>query len=65
MRKIILAFALALFTSMVFATEVVATVVFENATNKEFKTGKFSIINLNKIIKVSKAESFEITLPEK
>ena len=39
MGKIILTLTLALFTSMGFATEIVATVVFENLTDKEFKSG--------------------------
>lgn len=65
MRKIILTLTLAAFTLTAFATEIVATVVFENLTNKEFKSGKFTIINLNKEIEVSKAESFKIRLPKK
>ena len=65
MKKIILTLTLALFTSMAFATEIVATVVFENLTDKKFKSGKFTIIDLNKKIEISKAESFKITLPEK
>ncbi len=63
MRKIIL--TLTLLTSMAFATEIVATVVFENLTDKELKSGKFTIIDLNKKIEISKAENFKITLPEK
>ena len=65
MKKIILTLTLALFTSMAFATEIVATVVFENLTDKELKSGEFTIIDLNKKIEISKAESFKITLPEK
>jgi|SRR5690554_1071480 len=65
MRKIILTLTLALLTSMAFATEIVATVVFENLTDKELKSGKFTIIDLNKKIEISKAENFKITLPEK
>lgn len=65
MRNIILTLTLALFTSMAFATEILATVVFENLTDKEFKSGEFTIIDLNKKIEISKAESFKITLPEK
>ena len=56
---------LALFTSIAFATEIVATVVFENFTEKELKSGEFTIIDLNKKIEISKADSFKITLPEK
>ncbi|OZV68174.1 FEKKY domain-containing protein [Winogradskyella aurantia] len=65
MRKIILTLTLALFTATAFATEIVATVVFENLTDKELKSGTFTIIDLNKKIDISKAESFKITLPEK
>ena len=65
MRKLILTLTLALFTSIAFATEIVATVVFENLTEKELKSGEFTIIDLNKKIEISKAESFKITLPEK
>lgn len=65
MRKLILTLTLALFTAIAFATEIVATVVFENLTEKELKSGEFIIIDLNKKIEVSKAEDFKITLPEK
>lgn len=65
MRKLILTLTLALFTSMAFATEIVATVVFENLTDKKLKSGAFTIIDLNKKIEISKAENFKITLPEK
>lgn len=65
MRKIILTFILALFTSMTFATEIIATVVFENLTDKELKSGEFTIIDLNQKIEISKAGIFKITLPEK
>ena len=65
MRKLILTLTLALFTSIAFATEIVATVVFENLTEKELKSGEFTIIDLNKKIEISKAENFKITLPEK
>ncbi len=65
MRKSILTLTLALFSSIAFATEIVATVVFENLTEDELKSGEFTIIDLNKKIEVSKAESFKITLPEK
>ena len=57
--------ALAFITSITFATEIVATVVFENLTNKAFTSGEFTIIDLNKKTKINKAESFKITLPEK
>lgn len=65
MKKVILTLTLALFTSMSFATEIVATVVFENLTNKEFTSGEFMIIDLNKKTKITVAENFNITLPEK
>lgn len=65
MRKIVLTLTLALFTSMTFATEIIATVIFENLTEKELKSGEFTIIDLNKKIEISEAESFKITLPEK
>lgn len=65
MRKLILTLTLALFTSIAFATEIVATVVFENLTEKELISGEFTIIELNKKIEISKAESFKITLPKK
>jgi hypothetical protein len=64
MRKLILTLTLALFTSIAVATEIVATVVFENLTEKELKSGQFTIIDLNRKIEISKAESFKITLPE-
>lgn len=65
MRKIILTLTLALLTSMAFATEIVATVVFENLTDRELKSGEFTIIDLNKKIEISTTENFKITLPEK
>jgi hypothetical protein len=65
MKKIILTLALALITSITYATEIVATVVFENLTNKEFTSGEFKIIDLNQKREINKAESFKITLPEK
>jgi hypothetical protein len=65
MRKIILTLTISFFTLMTFATEIVATVVFENLTEKELKSGEFTIIDLNKKIEISKTESFKITLPEK
>ena len=65
MRKLISTLTLALFTSITFANEIVATVVFENLTEKELKSGEFTIIDLNKKIEISKAENFKITLPEK
>lgn len=65
MKKIILTLTLVFFTSITFAAEIEATVVFENLTNKEFTSGEFTIIELNKKTEVNKAESFKITLPEK
>ncbi len=67
MKKIILTLILALtFTvSKASEKEIIAEVIFENLTNKEFTSGEFTIIDLNKKIDISKAESFKITLPEK
>ena len=65
MRKLILTLILVTFTSIVFSTEIVVTVIFDNLTNKEFTSVDFTIIELNKKIKIIKAESFKITLPEK
>ena len=67
MKKIILTLILALTFTVSKATEneIIAEVVFENLTNKEFTTGEFTIIDLNKKIKITKAENFKITLPEK
>lgn len=65
MKKIILTLVLVLFTSIAFANEIVATVVFENLTNKKLTSGKFTIIDLNKTIEVTSIKSFKITLPKK
>jgi hypothetical protein len=65
MRKLILTLTLALLTSITYGSEIIATVIFENLTNKEFILGKFTINNFNKTIEITKAESFNITLPEK
>ena len=67
MKKIILTLILALTFTVSKATEkeIIAEVVFENLTNKEFISGEFTIIDLNKKIEITKAESFKITLPEK
>ena len=45
--------------------EIVATVVFENFTGKDFTSGKFFVTELNIIIDVNTEESFKITLPKK
>lgn len=52
-------------TSLACASEIVATVVFENLTNRELKSGQFLIVDLNKKIELSNTETFKITLPEK
>lgn len=67
MKKIILTLILALtFTvSKASEKEIIAEVIFENLANKEFTSGEFTIIDLNKKIDIFKAESFKITLPEK
>jgi hypothetical protein len=67
MKKIILTLILALTFSVSKASEkeIIAEVVFENLTNKEFTSGEFTIIDLNKKTEINKAESFKITLPEK
>lgn len=65
MKKMILTLAISLSISMSFATEIVATIIFENLTNIEFTSGEFTIIDLNKKIKVADSESFKITLPKK
>lgn len=64
MRNLILSLLFALCTPMAFAAEIEATVVFENLTSKELTLGEFTIITLNKTTKITKAESFKITLPE-
>ena len=67
MKKTILTLILALTFTVTKATEkeIIAEVVFENLTNKEFTSGEFTIIELNKKTEITKAESFKITLPEK
>jgi len=65
MRKIVLTLTMAFFTKFSFANEIVATVLFQNLTDKEFTSGVLTVIDLNKSIEVTKAESFIITLPEK
>ena len=45
--------------------EIIAKVVFENFTEKDFSSGKFFITELNKTIELSSADSFTIALPEK
>jgi hypothetical protein len=67
MKKIILTLILALTITATKASEkeIIAEVVFENLTNKEFTSGEFTIIDLNKKTEITKAESFKITLPEK
>ena len=47
------------------AKEIIAEVIIENLTDKEFTSGELTIIDLNKTIKVTKAENFTIRLPEK
>ncbi|MGZ0017683.1 FEKKY domain-containing protein [Yeosuana sp. AK3] len=67
MNKIFLTLILVFIFSVSKVTEkeIIAEVVFENLTNKEFTSGKFIILNSNRKIEVNKAESFKITLPEK
>ena len=67
MKKILITLILVLTCIVSKATEkeIIAEVVFENLTNKEFTSGEFTIINSNRKIEVNKAESFTITLPEK
>jgi hypothetical protein len=67
MKKIFITLILALTCTVSKATEkeIIAEVIFENLTNKEFTSGEFTIINSNRKIEVNKAESFKITLPEK
>lgn len=60
-----LSLTLVLFASLSYATEVVATVVFENLTDLELKSGEFTIIDLNQKFEINKEESFTVTLPEK
>lgn len=47
-----------------FASEITATVVFENLTNKELITGEFEVVELNQKTKIFSLESFEVKLPE-
>lgn len=67
MKKIFITLILALTCTISKATEkeIIAEVIFENLTNKEFTSGEFTIIDLNKKTEITKAESFKITLPEK
>ena len=65
MRKTMLTLTLALLASLSFATEIVATVVFENLTDKELESGEFTIIDLDQKIEIHKAESFTVSLPKK
>jgi len=65
MKNIFLTLILSLFTSISFANEIEATVVFKNLTNKEFTSGEFTIVDLNRKIEINKAENFKITLPKK
>lgn len=65
MKEVILTLAIALISTITFATEIVATVVFENSTNKTFTSGEFRIIDLNEKTQVTTAASFHIILPEK
>lgn len=45
--------------------EIIATVVFENTTEKAFSSGEFYISEANKKMEISTLDSFQITLPEK
>ena len=45
--------------------EVIAEVIFENKTDLPISSGTFFITELDKEIKITSAESFKITLPEK
>ncbi len=67
MKKIFITLILALTCTISKATEkeIIAEVVFENLTNKEFTSGEFTIMNSNRKIEVNKAENFKITLPKK
>lgn len=65
MRNIISTFIVALFASISFATEIEVTIVFENLTNNIYKSGEFTIIDLNKTIPIYNTQSFKITLPQK
>ena len=60
-----LTLTLILLTSLSFATEIVATVVFENLTDRELVSGEFTILDLNQKIEIQNAESFTVTLPKK
>ena len=60
-----LTLTLVLCASLSFATEIMATVVFQNLTDQELKSGEFTIIDLNQKIEIHKAESFSVTLPKK
>ncbi|WP_299888777.1 hypothetical protein [uncultured Lacinutrix sp.] len=65
MKNTFLTLILTLFTTITFANEIEATVVFSNLTNKAFTSGTFTIIDLNKKTEVNKTESFKIILPKK
>lgn len=69
MKKFLLLF-FSLSTLIIHATEkeIVALVVFENLTDKEFTSGKFFITQVDKVLEVLDVNSesgFEIVLPEK
>ena len=67
MKNILFTLFLAFAVSVVNATEkeIIAEVIIENLTDREFTSGELTIINLNKTIEVTKAENFNIRLPEK
>lgn len=62
MIKTFLTLIIAFFTATVFATEIEATVVFENLTNRELTSGQLIIINTNTKIDVTSAKTFKIKL---
>ena len=66
MKKILLALFF-LFSIAVEAEtkEIIAEVVFENATDVTFSSGTFFITELDEEIEITSLENFKITLPKK
>ena len=67
MKKLALLFLLALPFTFCKASDkkIIATIVFENATGKTFKSGEFYSYDTNQKIQISTLDSFKIALPEK
>ncbi|GHB28003.1 FEKKY domain-containing protein [Mongoliitalea lutea] len=65
MKKIFLTLLVAFTWSLeTIASEITATVVFENLTSQELVKGEFEVVELNQKTEIFTLESFEIKLPE-